>query len=70
MFKINNKNSKRQGRRSGVFIVNFEHVLLFPRVSIDEFEQVHVIWLVITLLRYRTLEKSWPRICICKNVQY
>ena len=26
MFKVNNKNTKATSRRSGVFIVNFEHV--------------------------------------------
>ena len=26
MFKINNKDRRRQWRRSGIFIVNFEHI--------------------------------------------
>ena len=29
-------------RRSGVFIVNFEHISLFSSVSIVDFEQVNV----------------------------
>ena len=31
-------------RRSGVFIVNFEHIYTFSSVSIVEFEQVNVSW--------------------------
>ena len=40
MFKVNNKNCRR---RSGVFIVNFKHILHLC-VSIVEFEQVNVFW--------------------------
>ena len=35
---------RRYWRRSGVFIVNFEHILLSSRVSIVDFEQVNVSW--------------------------
>ena len=46
MFKVNNKNTKRrQWRRSGVFIVNFEpisHFTPFSNVSVVDFEQVNV----------------------------
>ena len=32
-------------RRSGVFIVNFEHIShLFPSVFVVDFEQVNVVW--------------------------
>ena len=48
MFKVNNKTPKRpQWRRAGVFIVNFEHIFtLFPSVSIVDFEQVNVGWVI------------------------
>ena len=43
MFKVNNKNTRRHRRRSGVFIVNFEHISqFFSSVSIVEFEQINV----------------------------
>ena len=42
MFKVNNKNCRR---RSVVFIVNFKHILHLC-VSIVEFEQVNVCWVV------------------------
>ena len=58
LYKINNKNTRikfeiclkltiktperRQLRRSGVFIVNFEHISHISHVSIVEFEQVNV----------------------------
>ena len=36
---------QRQYRRSGVFIVNFEHILhLFSNASIVDFEQLNVRW--------------------------
>ena len=45
MFKVNNKNTRTAWRRSGVSIVNFEHIsLLFSSVSIDDFQQVNVSW--------------------------
>ena len=37
---------RRQWPRSDVFVVNFEHVTLFPKVSIVDFEQVNVSWAV------------------------
>ena len=42
MFQINNKNTRRRHRRrSGVFIVNLEHIhIFFCSVSIVEFEQI------------------------------
>ena len=44
MFKVNKKKTLEQRRRcSGVFIVNFEHILhFFSCVSIVHFEQVNV----------------------------
>ena len=49
MLKVNNKNTRttstperRHWHRSGVFIVNFEHISLFSSVSIADFEQVNV----------------------------
>ena len=45
MFKVNNKSTRTTyGRRSGVFIVNFEHISPFSSVSIGDFEQVNVNW--------------------------
>ena len=41
MFKANNKTLER---RSGVFIVNFEHVSHLFLVSIIDFEQVNISW--------------------------
>ena len=35
---------RRQPRRSGVFIVNFENISLFSSVSIVDSEQVNVSW--------------------------
>ena len=35
---------RRQWRRSGVFIVNHEHIVNFDHVSIVDFEQVNVSW--------------------------
>ena len=40
MFKVNNKDTRRrQWRRSGVFIVNFEHIshpiLVFPLLTLS-----------------------------------
>ena len=48
MFKVSNKAPERhQLRFSGVFIVNFEHVLrLFQSVSMVGFEQVNISWIV------------------------
>ena len=44
MFKVNNKDI-RTTRRSGVFIVNFEHISHIALVfSIFGFEQVNVSW--------------------------
>ena len=62
LFKVNNRNTiamceicsnlriktpeRRQWRRSGVFIVNFEHITFLPcsSVSIINFEQVNTGW--------------------------
>ena len=45
LFKVNHKNSKNvnsQWRRSGVFIVNFEHIFHLSSVSVVDFEQVNI----------------------------
>ena len=65
MFKVNNKDSRKKVngvRRSGVFIVNFEHTLrLFLLFLFVDFEQVIVCWLLgisfvkNTLIRYEIL---------------
>ena len=41
--KVNNKDTRRdkRNRRSGTFIVNFEHV------SINDFEKVNVCWVTV-----------------------
>ena len=60
MFKVNNRNTgtkceicskltikipdQRHWRRSGVFVVNFERILLCSSVSIVNFEQVNAGW--------------------------
>ena len=41
MFKANNKTPER---RSGVFIVNFEHISHLFLVSIVDFERVNISW--------------------------
>ena len=43
MFKGNNKNTRR---RSGVLIVNFDYFTPFPSLSIVDFEQVNINWVV------------------------
>ena len=50
MFKVNNKNI--QWRRSGAFLVNFEHIsfTIFSSAFFVDFEQVNVSW-VITFLK-------------------
>ena len=40
MFKVTNKNI-RTTCRSGVFIVNFEHIRSFSNISTVDFEQVN-----------------------------
>ena len=44
MFKINNTETRC---RSGVFIVNFDFILPLFQVSIVEFEQANVCWVII-----------------------
>ena len=60
LFKVNNRNTSGRWeirskltikttercywRRSDVFVVNFEHISLFPSVSVVDFEQVNVSW--------------------------
>ena len=40
---------RRHGRRSGVFIINFEHIShLFSSVSTVDFEQVNVSWVTVS----------------------
>ena len=48
---------RRHWRRSGVSIVNFEHILhLFSSVSTDDFEQVNISWKFIpTLILLETI---------------
>ena len=43
MFKINNKVPERRRRRSGIFVVNFEHIsrLVRSSVSFANFEQLN-----------------------------
>ena len=40
MLKVHKKTPERHGRRSGVFIVNFEHISHLFIVSIVDIEQV------------------------------
>ena len=63
MFKVNNRNTRakceicsklaikipegRQWRRSGIFIVNFEHISFCSSVSILNFEQINAYWVII-----------------------
>ena len=42
--KLTVKIQQRHQRRSGVFIINFEHILHLFRASIVDFEQVNVSW--------------------------
>ena len=78
MFKVNNRNTRarseicskltikiperRQGRRSGIFIVNFEHNFTpCSSVSIVHFEQVNTGWEIrvwLRLLRFITSNKK------------
>ena len=46
MFKVNNKDTRTtsERRRSGVFIVNVEHISQYFSISIVNFEQVNVRW--------------------------
>ena len=44
MFKVNNKDQKEAWRRSGGFIVNFEHNSPYSSASIVNFEQVNTGW--------------------------
>ena len=47
MFKVTIKTRERRRRRSGVFIVSFEHISrLFYSVSIVNFEHVIAGWLI------------------------
>ena len=84
MFKVKNRNTRkrckicskltiktperRHGRRSGVFIVNFEHFPYFAPSSdvfIVDFEQINVSWIVvfdnITLLPLVLLSKKYEK---------
>ena len=72
MFKVNNKNIRKRcevnnkdRRRSGIFIVNFEHISHFV-----------LVFLLLTLSRkmparmlilYLTIKPSWRKILISKN---
>ena len=51
--KLTKSPGQRQWGLSGVFIVNFEHMLhLFLSVSIVDFEQVNVCYVIVSLLKY------------------
>ena len=51
--KLTKSPGQRQWGLSGVFIVNFEHMLhLFLSVSIVDFEQVNVCCVIVSLLKY------------------
>ena len=40
-------------RLSGVFIVNFEHVFHFLKISIIDFKQVYVFWIVFSFRKIK-----------------
>ena len=60
MFKVNNK--RRQLRRSGVFIVNFECVSYRPNVSDVNFGQVNAGWESLFLLSIPTENIRIPEV--------
>ena len=59
MFRVNNRKTRKKreicskliikklGCRSGVFVVNFDFILLLFQVYIVEFEQAYVCWVII-----------------------
>ena len=56
MFKVNNKQYSRW-RRSGTFIINFEHILyLFNSVSFVAFEHVSAFWEVTQMWTLKHIE--------------
>ena len=56
---------RRHWPRSGVFIVNFEHMSnLFPNVSIVDFEQVNVSWAVFQIVFWCSF---WCTFCLSKT---
>ena len=58
MFKVDNKNTRTTSRRSGVFIVNFEHIFdHFSSVPIVDFEQVNVYWINQNKISLLSLDK-------------
>ena len=59
MFKVNSKNTRMSSCRSGVFIVNFEHIShLFFSVSIVDLEQINVCWEATWGLRLDRIENN------------
>ena len=59
MFKVNTKNTRMSSCRSGVFIVNFEHIShLFFSVSIVDLEQINVCWEATWGLRLDRIENN------------
>ena len=83
MFKVNNRSTRAKceicpkltiktperhhWRRSGVFIVNFEHISLFSSVFIVDFEQVNAGWvLMVIFVSFRitlpSLSLNWRRV--------
>ena len=47
--------------RSGVFIVNFEHISHFFKVSIVDFEQVNVFWEALSCVNITTQSLKMSR---------
>ena len=61
MFKVNNKDTRRHWRRSGLFIVNFEHILHLVLVFL-------LLTLNIQLLAGIQMVKKCPSVPVCANV--
>ena len=51
-------------RRSGVFIVNFEHISLFSSVFVVDFEQVHDCWVSLFQTKFQNkCSKTSVQVC-------
>ena len=62
------KAERHQWRRSGVFIVNFEHIThLVHCVSIVNFEQVNADWVEVTAATFNYLETGTSQVCNCRE---
>ena len=56
---------RRQWRRSGVFIVNFEyHFTSCSSVSIINFEQVNAVWVALLIVNATIFQETWNEIVI------